>query len=256
MTASGGPISGADGYGEAFRAFHTSDLIRSLWAEAMQDQYPSEVDPFSSCSWWLLGRLVGELQVRPGAVLVDLGCGRGGPGLWLARALSVHLTAVDHSATAVELASSRAAGFVEPGRATFRVGTFDATGLPDGMAHRVVSVDALPFADDRTAALREVHRILAPGGRVAFTAGQQHSTAEDSPNSWEQRLVEAGLRLEQRIPNPYHHGHWRRLYELWTANADGLRRELGDGVTDGLLNEAAMVDRLETFEAFLFIARR
>ena len=248
MTAPGLPIHGADGYGAAFRAMHGSDLMRSLWAKAMGEQYPAEVEPFSSCSWWLLGRLVTELRLRPDAMLVDLGCGRGGPGLWLARAFSARLTSIDFSPAAVELARSRAAAFVEPSSATFQVGTFDATGLPDGVADGVVSMDGLIFAEDRPAAVREVHRVLAPGGRAAFTAGQKHP--------WREYIVEAGLRFEQQIPNPYHREHWQRIYALWTAHADGLRRELGDAVTDGLLNEAATVDELETAEAFLFVASR
>jgi cyclopropane fatty-acyl-phospholipid synthase-like methyltransferase len=47
----------------------------------------------------------------PGAVLsrgqdlTELGCGRGGPGLWLARELDVGLTGVDFSPVAVEAGS-------------------------------------------------------------------------------------------------------------------------------------------------------
>ena len=253
MTASGASITGADRYSETFRVTHSSDLLRRLWAEAMRDQYPSEVEPFSSCSWWLLGRLVAELRLRPGAMLVDLGCGRGGPGLWLARALSANLTSVDYSATAIELAASRAPAFLESGRATFRVGTFDATGLPDGLANGVVSVDALPFSPDRDASLREVRRILAPGGRVAFT-GNQH--LDRSSDSWEQQLARAGLRFEHGVRDPHSRDHWRSLYALWTANADGLREELGDVVAEQLLNEAAAVDSVATRVACLFVASR
>ena len=91
--------------------------MRRLWAEAMGEEYPAEVEPFSACSRWLLGRIVAALGLRPDGRLVDLGCGRGGPGLWLARALSVHLVGVDFSPVAVRLALSRAGDFVPPGRA-------------------------------------------------------------------------------------------------------------------------------------------
>jgi ubiquinone/menaquinone biosynthesis C-methylase UbiE len=256
VTESTAPDVSTEMYDEAFRALHGSDLLRSLWAEAMQDQYPVEVEPFSSCSWWLLGRLVAELRLRPGAMLVDLGCGRGGPGLWLARALSAGLTSIDHSAVAVELAASRAPAFVGPDRASFRLGTFDSTGLPDGAADAVISMDALPFAPDRDAALREVARILAPGGRVAFTANQPVDESSDAPGSWEQQLVLAGLHLESRTRDPHSGEHWRRLYGLWTANADGLREELGETVAEGLLNEAATVEQFATLDAFLFVASR
>jgi hypothetical protein len=35
----------------------------------MGEQYPEEVDPFSSCCWWLLGQFVAGLRSRPGGTL-------------------------------------------------------------------------------------------------------------------------------------------------------------------------------------------
>ena len=224
-----------DDYDASHTAAHRSDLMRRLYAEGMGDQYPAEVDPFSSCSWWLLGQLVAVLRLRPDDVLVDLGCGRGGPGLWLARALSVRLTGVDFSPAAVTLATGRAAAFVGPGRAQFRVATFDRTGLPDAGAAAVVSVDALPFAPDRPAALREVHRILAPGGRCAVTLRSRPGVAG---KDWPAMAEAAGLTVEEAIPNPYHDVHWPRLYEVWLAHADELRAELGERAAENLLAEA------------------
>jgi ubiquinone/menaquinone biosynthesis C-methylase UbiE len=224
-----------DDYDAAHTAVHGSALMRRLYAEGMGDQYPAEVDPFSSCSWWLLGQLVSALRLGPDDLLVDLGCGRGGPGLWLARALSVRLIGVDFSPAAVELATGRAAAFLAPGRAEFRVASFDDTGLPDGAASAVISVDALPFAPDRPAALREVHRILAPGGRCAVTARSHPGVAD---RDWPAMAEAAGFTVEETLPNPHHDGHWQRLHAAWLAHAGGLRAELGDRAAENLLTEA------------------
>ncbi|GAA0913074.1 hypothetical protein GCM10009558_100620 [Virgisporangium aurantiacum] len=113
--------------------------------------------------------------------------------------------------------------------------TFDRTGLPDGGAAAVISVDALPFAPDRPAALREVHRILAPGGQCAMTARSWPGVAD---KDWPAMAEAAGFTVEATLPNPYHDGHWQRLHAAWLANADGLRAELGDRATDNLLTEA------------------
>jgi ubiquinone/menaquinone biosynthesis C-methylase UbiE len=243
-------------YDQAFRTLDGSRLMRELWAEAMVDQYPDEVDPFSSCCWWLLGQLVAGLRLTPGGTLVDLGCGRGGPGLWLARALSAHLVAVDFSPVAIELTRSRAPAFLADGRVAFRVAEFSSTGLGPGTADGVVSVDALPFAPDRDAALREIHRILSADGRLVFTATQNRAMAPDDPGTWERHLDDAGFDMETRTVNPFHHEHWRRLYALWHERADDLRADLGEAVTDGLLAEAAGVDRLDHQEPLVFVARR
>jgi hypothetical protein len=73
-----------------FDALHVAasgrGLSSRLRAEAFGDEYPVEVDPSSSCTWSVLGEMVKALRLRPDDVLVDLGCGRGGTGLWLARA--------------------------------------------------------------------------------------------------------------------------------------------------------------------------
>src|SRR6476620_8477298 len=78
-----------------------SELLWRLTAQACGDEYPVEVQPWSDTTWWLLGRCVSGLRIGPGAVLGDLACGRGGPGLWLARATGASLIGVDWSEVAI-----------------------------------------------------------------------------------------------------------------------------------------------------------
>jgi ubiquinone/menaquinone biosynthesis C-methylase UbiE len=244
---------GSTDYDRAHAAAHQSDLMRELWSRAMGDQYPAEVDPFSSCSWWLLGRAVAGLCMRPGGLLVDLGCGRGGPGLWLARALSARLIGVDFSATAVALATSRAGDFGLADRAEFRQATFEDTTIADQAADAIVSVDALPFAPDRTAALREAARILRPGGRLVFSG----RTARLDAPSWAGMASLAGLDVEASHINREHDEHWQRLYDLWLSHADQLRADVGDAVADNLLREATQGGaRLGQREAVVIVMRR
>ena len=144
-------------------------LHADLWQRAMGDDYPVDVDP-SSCTRSLLAHILEMLALRPGDLLVNLGCGRGGPGLWLARETRARLVGLDFSPKGIALAIRTAERFALPTPAQFRVASFDATGLPDASADGVVSVDALPFAPDRDAALRELRRVLRPGARAVFTA--------------------------------------------------------------------------------------
>src|SRR5207249_4592940 len=130
------------------------------------DDYPVDVDPSSSCTRSLLAHILEMLALRPGDLLVDLGCGRGGPGLWLVRETGARLVGLDFSPKGVALATRTAERFALPTPAQFRVASFDATGLPDASADGVVSVDGLPFAPDRDAALRGLRRVLRPGARA------------------------------------------------------------------------------------------
>lgn len=227
--------------------FHTAratgDTEARLYAAAFGDDYPELVDASSSCTWSVLADMIVGLRLRPGGLLVDLGCGRGGTGLWLARACSARLVGVDLSPVAISLAAARVPAFLpdRTGDARFELGTFEKTGLPDACADGVVSMDALPFSPDRDAALREVRRILKPGARAVFTASAKqpaHPRFDPEEPTWPRRIAAAGLELEGERERPEEPGLWLRLYELFAANEADLRAAIGDAATDQLMREA------------------
>jgi ubiquinone/menaquinone biosynthesis C-methylase UbiE len=162
-----GPPTAAD-FDREFAAAARSEGVRRVWRTACPD-LPPEIEPYSFLSVALLRHVADALALSPGQKLVDLGCGRGGPGLWLARAAGARLVGVDFSAVAVRQATDRAALFGLADRARFVVGDLTATGLADASADAVVSIDALHFAADPTAAAREALRLLRPGGRLVLT---------------------------------------------------------------------------------------
>lgn len=253
-------VPGPDGYDVLHRAGQ-HPLMRELFARAWGADHPGEVEPFSSCTWWTLGHMIAGLRMPVDGQLVDLGCGRGGTGLWLARATSARLIGVDFSPVAVSLAAARASDFVPVGRAEFRVGTFDATGLPDGIADGVISMDALPFAPDRTAAMVELHRILAPDARAVFTIAEVPPDPDktDTRGLWTDWLAmfdAAGLRLEQRFEDPLRNQRWLTLYDLWIAHEAELRAAIGDEATDKLIEEANSADPLTRRTPSLLVMRR
>jgi len=107
--------------------------LRRVWEVAAPD-LPPEVEPFSFVSASLLRHVAQALGLSPGQTLVDLGCGRGGPGLWLAREADVSLVGVDFSSVAIDQATQRAALFGLADRVRFVVGDLTRTGLPGASA--------------------------------------------------------------------------------------------------------------------------
>ncbi|MGW6456951.1 SAM-dependent methyltransferase [Streptomyces sp. NPDC055078] len=77
----------------------------------------------------MLYHIAAELALKEGEVLADLGCGRGGPGLWPARAAHADLVGIDFSPVAVAQARQGAATYEMKGTAHFVVNDLTTTGL-------------------------------------------------------------------------------------------------------------------------------
>jgi ubiquinone/menaquinone biosynthesis C-methylase UbiE len=225
--------------------------LRRVWQQASPD-LPAEIEPYSFVSIGLLDHVADALALSPETTLVDLGCGRGGPGLWLAQSRGAQLIGVDFSAVAVQQATDRAALFGLADRARFVVGDLAATGLADAVADAVVSIDALHFAADPTAAAHEAWRLLRPGGRLVLTNWQPRSPDDTSLPSrlridWAQTLDSAGfaeVRVESR---PEWHELFTRVFrvalELGDPGADLGLASLQEEARQAL-PQADLVDRV------------
>lgn len=130
---------------------------------------PPEVGPSNGVPFSGLQEIAATLGGATGGLLVDLACGRGGPGMWLARELGCRLVGVDFSTEAIRQANERRGLFGLEDRATFQVGSLDDTGLESGSADRVVCIDAFQFSTDHAATASEFRRLLKPGGVLVAT---------------------------------------------------------------------------------------
>ncbi|WP_369384133.1 class I SAM-dependent methyltransferase [Streptomyces sp. cg36] len=243
---------------EGFDAFHLARsqtrLISRLQAQALGDAYPAGLATHSSCDRALLTTLAQRLDLRRGQLLLDAGCGAGGIGLWLARTLASQLIGIDISPVATHLAARRARFLLPPGHAAFYTAPMSRLPFPDQHVHGIVCVDALSFAPDRTAALRELHRVLHPQGRAVLTRAVRHDTPTAA---LEQPLHEAGFELEHLDERPDEPAAWGRLYQLWISHETALHRVLGDEQASRMLAEAhRMLPRLSDRRALVLTLRR
>ncbi len=137
---------------------------------------------------------------------MDLGCGRAGPGLWLAAGGCLvgrggFLTRRGRSGR------TPAALFGLAGRARFVVGDLAHTGPPQASADAAVSIDAFHFAADPAAAAVEARRILRPGRRLVLTNWQPKVPDDDrllarNRIDWPRVLSGAGFADIQMEPGP------------------------------------------------------
>jgi ubiquinone/menaquinone biosynthesis C-methylase UbiE len=205
-------------FDENFSMVGASAGLRRVWELAAPD-LPPEVEPFSFVSAALLRHVAQALRLSPGQTLADLGCGRGGPGLWLAREAGVSLVGVDFSPVAIDQATHRAALFGVTATARFIVGDLTSTGLPDEHADAAVSIDAFHFAADPAAAAAEARRILRPAGRLVLT-NWQPKVPDDARLparlriDWPQLLRGAGFGDVGVEEQPEWHDLYTRVYRV------------------------------------------
>jgi ubiquinone/menaquinone biosynthesis C-methylase UbiE len=218
------PAAGASGpaaadFDAAFSAAAESPGIRRVW-ELAEPDLPPQVEPFSFVSAGLLRHVARALDLSsPGQMLADLGCGRGGPGLWLARETGASLAGVDFSPIAIAQATLRAAVFGLAGRARFVVGDLADTGLPEASADAAVSIDAFHFAADPAAAAAEANRILRRGRPLVLTNWQPKAPDDTRlPGririNWPRLLRNAGFTAIEMQARPEWHHLWTRIYQV------------------------------------------
>jgi ubiquinone/menaquinone biosynthesis C-methylase UbiE len=235
-------------YSEYYQFQGRSSWMEQVWSEAFGDNYPTGLEHYGYLTQHDLEGFASRLQLAPGSILLDVGCGKGGPGLRLAEQLKLQLIGIDIIPEAVELARAFQHSFQLDYPARFEVGQFLALPLEDQSVDAVMSVDSLWAATDKIQALREVKRVMKPGAKFVFTywdllsmdakpyfemSGLTFVSREDTPNwkeyqhkvyegilAHEAELVEemgasANMLLyEAKVSPPYLDLSVRRMYEM------------------------------------------
>ncbi len=136
--------------------------------------------------------LAAACHIRPGARVLDVGCGVGLTACYLARRYGCIITGIDHQPRLIARARQRAARLGLSGQADFQVadaltlsfsgpesGSYDAVGYDavgyDAVGYDAVGYDAvigegvLAYVPDKSAALRAWMAVTRPGGYVGVS---------------------------------------------------------------------------------------
>jgi SAM-dependent methyltransferase len=146
----------------------------------------------------LARRLLEAAEAGPGDHGLDVGTGTGVVAFPAAARVGPEGTVlgIDISEEMLATARGKAARMLEPGHVTFRLMDAQALALPDASFDVAVSLFALHHLPDPLAALREMHRVVRPGGRLAVAVGSGPPVLSAA----------AARRALQRVG-----GAWRRL---------------------------------------------
>ncbi|HVW46803.1 MAG TPA: class I SAM-dependent methyltransferase [Solirubrobacterales bacterium] len=182
--------------------------------------------------------------IGPGVSVLDLCCGIGGPGRFIAGELGCDYLGVDYSADAIAIARRRAGDL--PCR--FEVARIPP--VPSGPFDVVLLLETLLAFADKERLLREISAALTPGGRFActFEAGDPLTEAEreqmpDADTVWliptDEMLAaldRVGLVVRRQEDGTESHAAMAEsLTEAFTADAPAIAAEIGDEALEDLL---------------------
>lgn len=197
------------------------DPLRQAKAKAAAT-YDAAADHFDDAPlsfWDRIGkRTIDRLALSNGAKILDVGCGTGASALPAAEVVGAKgsVIGVDLSARLLERARTKAKAR-DIANIEFRVADMTSLGYPNGHFDAVVSVFSIFFVPDMEGLVRELWRMVRPGGKLAVTTW--------GPRIFEPAYARWQTALRQERPDLYSaFNPWDRITE-----PEAVRRLLRDG---------------------------
>jgi ubiquinone/menaquinone biosynthesis C-methylase UbiE len=117
------------------------------------------------CAAWIIGLLGIQLNNR----VLEVGFGPGVGIELLARLVpGGYIAGVDPSEEMVEQAKARNVKAIESGRVDLRYGSVESLPFEDNTFNKALAINSMQVWPDAVAGLREMRRVMKPGGRIAL----------------------------------------------------------------------------------------
>lgn len=210
-----------------------SQWMEKIWSEAFGDAYPQGLEHYGYLTNHDLEVFASRLQLAKGATLLDMGCGKGGPGLKIAERLKCKLIGMDVIPEAVALADAFQQQFALSYPAQFVPGEFYHIPLPDQSVDAIICFDSIWAAPNKIQALIEAKRVMKPGASFIFTHWDLLAQeAQTIP-----LLEQSGLSFVFREDTPNWIEYQNKVYEGILTHENELVAEMG-AAAGMLLHEA------------------
>ena len=147
-----------------------SDLGQQMLNAIGQEIYGEYIGQLSWMTTEEYRKFIARLGPTADSHVLEIGCGNGAAAVYLATSTGARVTGLDRCESGLRFARELAKNKGLDGRAEFRAG--DASRVfpfADASFDAIFANDTFSLIPDRTALLRECHRVLRPGGRLLFT---------------------------------------------------------------------------------------
>jgi len=142
--------------------------------------YESDDEDIAEASARTVRHMASKLDLKPGAKVIDIGSGYGGAARYLARETGAHITCLNVSEKENARNRRMTAEQGLEGKIEIVQGVFEDIPFPDNSFDVVWSQEAILHSGDRKRVLKEVARVLKPGGDFIFTDPMQATTSDDT----------------------------------------------------------------------------
>ena len=119
----------------------------------------------ADCGAWVTGLL----ELRPNDRVLEVGFG---PGVVIQRLSNLmragSIAGIDASPEMVEQAIARNEATIQEGRVDLQLGSVEHLPFDDGSFDKALAINSMQVWPDAVAGLREIRRVVKPGGRIAL----------------------------------------------------------------------------------------
>jgi len=152
--------------------YHTSygNYATEVYREVRKETYGED---FGQTSWATgdeFRQIFQWIELKPPSAVLEIGCGTGGCALLIAETLGSRITGIDLNAEGIEAATGLAAAKGLDSLANFeQCDVSRPLPFPDNTWDAAFSNDAMCHIAGRLGALKEVRRVLKPGGKYLYS---------------------------------------------------------------------------------------
>ena len=153
------------GHRSVMRSDAALDLTSDFW---MHRHFRAMAEVYHS--------LLVQAEFLPGDRVLDVGCGSGTHLAWLAAIIGSEgsIVGVDTDPENLELAQQRISRAAWRGQVTLRQAELTRLPFPDATFDAIWCAGSLQYEPDPVAAIREMARVVRPGGRIACQDVEMH----------------------------------------------------------------------------------